>query len=52
MARQALNRELPDHTDGALYFHDRTVQPNWANEFLLTIETEAFLFYRPNDTAQ
>jgi spore germination cell wall hydrolase CwlJ-like protein len=52
VARQALNRELPDHTDGALYFHDRTVHPHWANEFLLTVETEAFLFYRPNDTVQ
>lgn len=52
VARQALNRELPDHTDGALYFHDRTVRPHWANEFLLTIETEAFFFYRPNDMAQ
>ncbi|MCE9681910.1 cell wall hydrolase [Halomonas alkalisoli] len=48
VARLALNQELPDHTDGALYFHDRTVQPHWANEFLVTIETEAFIFYRPD----
>ncbi|UYG04553.1 cell wall hydrolase [Halomonas sp. LR3S48] len=48
VARQALNQELPDHTDGALYFHDRTVHPSWANEFLLTAETDSFLFYRPD----
>lgn len=48
VARLALNQELPDHTDGALYFHDRTVHPHWANEFLVTIETEAFIFYRPD----
>lgn len=48
VARQALNQALPDHTDGALYFHDRTVHPSWADVFLLTAETEAFIFYRPN----
>lgn len=48
VARQALNQALPDHTDGALYFHDRTVHPPWADVFLMTAETEAFIFYRPN----
>lgn len=48
VARQALNQELPDYTDGALYFHDRTVHPPWADVFLLTAETEAFIFYRPD----
>ncbi|WP_220128138.1 cell wall hydrolase [Billgrantia kenyensis] len=52
VARQALNQELPDHTDGALYFHDRTVHPHWAEVFLLTAETESFLFYRPAEAAQ
>lgn len=47
VARQALNQELGDHTDGALYFHDRTVHPSWANVFQTTAETEAFIFYRP-----
>jgi len=50
VARQALNQELPDHTGGALYFHDRTVHPPWANEFLLTAETDSFIFYRPDAT--
>lgn len=48
VARQALNQELPDHTGGALYFHDRTVHPPWANVFLLTAETDNFIFYRPD----
>ena len=48
VARLALNQALPDHTNGALYFHDRTVHPSWADVFLLTAETEAFIFYRPD----
>lgn len=47
VARQALNQELADRTDGALYFHSRDVAPEWANSYLLTTETEHFLFYRP-----
>ncbi|WP_104202885.1 cell wall hydrolase [Billgrantia saliphila] len=47
VARRALNRQLPDKTDGALYFHDRSVMPDWAHEFQLTTETDAFFFYRP-----
>ena len=30
VARKALNQQLPDRTDGALYFHDRSVAPAWA----------------------
>lgn len=48
VARLALNQELPDTTDGALYFHDRSVLPDWAHEFHLTAETDAFIFYRPH----
>ncbi|MGQ4878608.1 cell wall hydrolase [Billgrantia sp. LNSP4103-1] len=51
VARQALNQELPDHTDGALYFHDRTVHPPWADRFSVSAETEAFIFYRPSHVA-
>lgn len=50
VARQALNQELPDHTGKALYFHDRTVHPPWADVYLLTVETDTFIFYRPNAT--
>lgn len=51
VARRALNQELPDRTDGALYFHDRTVHPPWASEFLISAETETFIFYRPSPPA-
>lgn len=49
VARQALNQQLPDHTDGALYFHDRNVTPHWASEYFMTAETDDFLFYKPHD---
>lgn len=48
VARQALNGELADRTDGALYFHDRNVAPNWGNEFIKTLEGGAFVFYKPH----
>ena len=51
IARQALNQTLPDQTGGALYFHDRSVQPDWAAAFPLTAETDIFLFYRPSSGA-
>lgn len=47
VARKALNQQLRDRTDGALYFHDRTVSPDWAAKYLRTAETRKFLFYRP-----
>jgi spore germination cell wall hydrolase CwlJ-like protein len=49
VARQAINQELDDHTGGALYFHHRTVSPDWASVYPRTAETEQFLFYRPDD---
>ena len=48
IARKALNRELKDSTDGALYFHDRTVHPSWAKAYHRTSQTTHFLFYKPN----
>lgn len=47
VARQAINLELADHTGGALYFHHRTVSPDWASVYPRTAETREFLFYRP-----
>jgi spore germination cell wall hydrolase CwlJ-like protein len=47
IARKALNGQLRDRTDGALYFHDRTVSPDWAQEYLRTTQTRRFLFYKP-----
>lgn len=49
VARQAINLELADHTEGALYFHHRTVSPDWASVYPRTAETGEFLFYRPED---
>ncbi|WP_409287568.1 cell wall hydrolase [Pseudomonas guariconensis] len=48
IARKALNQQLKDPTGGALYFHDRTVRPQWAKAYRKTAETTHFLFYRPN----
>jgi spore germination cell wall hydrolase CwlJ-like protein len=49
IARKALNQQLPDPTHGALYFHDRTVRPDWARKYIKTTETGKFLFYKPRD---
>lgn len=53
IARKALNKQLKDRTDGAMYFHDRNVKPDWAKEYIKTSETGKFLFYKPhNGTAR
>lgn len=49
IARKALNKQLPDRTHGALYFHDKTVKPAWAKKYLKTAESRNFLFYRPRE---
>lgn len=48
IARKALNQQLKDPTGGALYFHDRTVHPDWAKAYRKTAQTTHFLFYKPN----
>lgn len=47
IARKALNGQLQDRTDGALYFHDRNVSPSWAKKFTRTAQTKRLLFYKP-----
>ncbi|MHC8320758.1 cell wall hydrolase [Pseudomonas sp. GB2N2] len=47
IARKALNKQLNDRTNGAMYFHDRGVKPDWAKKYIKTTETEMFLFYKP-----
>lgn len=47
IARKALNKQLNDRTNGAMYFHDRTVKPDWANKYIKTTQTRMFLFYKP-----
>lgn len=47
IARKALNKQLNDRTNGAMYFHDRNVKPDWARKYIKTTETSMFLFYKP-----
>ncbi|WP_460163781.1 cell wall hydrolase [Pseudomonas sp. S2_F03] len=49
IARKALNKQLPDHTGGAMYFHDKTVKPDWAKEYIKTASIGLFTFYKPHD---
>ncbi|WP_150303387.1 cell wall hydrolase [Pseudomonas saliphila] len=48
IARKALNGQLKDRTDGALYFHDRSVAPGWSDTFVKTAEIGDLFFYKPN----
>jgi spore germination cell wall hydrolase CwlJ-like protein len=47
IARRALNLQLPDRTNGALYFHKRGGAPSWAAKYVKTAEIESFAFYKP-----
>jgi spore germination cell wall hydrolase CwlJ-like protein len=49
VARRALNREIGDPTGGALYFHHRGVNPEWASAYTRTAEIGAHRFYVPAD---
>jgi spore germination cell wall hydrolase CwlJ-like protein len=49
VARRALNRETGDPTGGALYFHHRGVNPEWASAYTQTAEIGAHRFYVPAD---
>lgn len=49
ITRKALNRQLKDQTDGALYFHHKKVSPDWSKEYQKTAEVEGFLFYKPSE---
>lgn len=39
-------REIIDVTGGALYYHNMTVNPIWAQEFIRTITIEGHIFYK------
>jgi spore germination cell wall hydrolase CwlJ-like protein len=47
IARKALNRQLNDRTRGAMYFHQQTVNPAWAAEYIKTVKIGEFIFYKP-----
>ena len=46
IARKALNRQLADRTDGALYYH-QGVPPSWAKQYLKTVQIGRHVFYKP-----
>ncbi|MDB5996071.1 MAG: cell wall hydrolase [Pseudomonas sp.] len=53
IARKALNKQLKDRTQGAMYFHDKNVKPDWASKYIKTAQIGRFLFYKPkNDSAK
>jgi spore germination cell wall hydrolase CwlJ-like protein len=47
ISRKALNRQLPDRTGGAMYFHQRKVSPSWSEEYIKTVEIGQHVFYKP-----
>ena len=48
IAREALNRQLRDRTNGALYFYrEGTRKPEWAGEYRRVAEVGEHLFYKP-----
>jgi spore germination cell wall hydrolase CwlJ-like protein len=47
ISRKALNRQLPDRTGGALYFHQRKVTPTWSKRYNKTAEIGQLVFYKP-----
>jgi spore germination cell wall hydrolase CwlJ-like protein len=51
IARKALNRQLTDRTDGALYFHQRKASPSWSTKYIKTVEIGEFVFYKPHEGA-
>ena len=48
ISRKALNRQLPDRTGGAMYFHQRKVPPGWSTEYIKTVEIGGHIFYKPH----
>lgn len=52
IAEAALIGAPRDLTDGATYFHARSVSPNWSRRFVRTTRIGAHIFYRPNQQRQ
>jgi len=48
IARRALNGQLADRTGGALYFHQRKVNPDWSAKYIKTVEIGQHVFYKPH----
>ncbi|MCB1353743.1 MAG: cell wall hydrolase [Rhodobacteraceae bacterium] len=45
-ARAVLADRIPDPTDGALFYHGRSVKPDWSDAFQQTSELGGHIFYR------
>jgi spore germination cell wall hydrolase CwlJ-like protein len=48
VTRRALNQELEDRTDGALFFHGAGANPDWAADYVETVTLGGHVFYRPD----
>lgn len=48
ISRKALNRQLPDRTGGAMYFHQRKTTPDWSTDYIKTVEIGEHIFYKPH----
>ncbi len=46
VTRRALNQELEDRTDGALFFHGADGSPDWAAAYVETVTLGEHVFYR------
>jgi spore germination cell wall hydrolase CwlJ-like protein len=47
IARKALNRQLDDRTDGALYYHHQALTPSWSKQYIRTVQVGGHVFYKP-----
>ena len=47
IARKVLNKQTPDRTGGALYFHQKKVTPDWSTKYVKTVEVGNHVFYKP-----
>lgn len=47
IARKVLNKQTPDRTGGALYFHQKKVTPDWSAKYVKTVEVGDHVFYKP-----
>lgn len=47
IARKALNRQLQDRTNGALYYHHQRLSPSWSKQYIRTVEVGGHVFYKP-----
>ena len=46
IAQEVLAEEVPDPTEGALYFHSEGVAPDWSDDFDRTTKIGDHIFYR------